>query len=234
MFDYQLIRSDRRRTVALQIKNGRMIIRAPQFLSQQQIDVIIKNKSAWLQKKLDDSAQVACINETQFVAGCYIWIRGKHKTLSITFGKGSSFTELSDEVLVTLSQRIKAKCTDPTHLSLQVKKLYAAWLKEQTHNYIDERLSLLSRISGLAPKSFKVRFYKARWGSCNNRGELSFNYLLMMTPLWVIDYVIIHELCHLKHLNHSIKFWQLVNLHCPNYKEAKLWLKSHQSQLVWQ
>jgi len=233
MFDYQLIRSDRRRTVALQIKNGRMIIRAPKFLSQQQIDVIIKNKSAWLQRKLDDSMQLTSVNDTQFVAGSCLWIQGRQKTLNIAFGKRSSITELTDEVLVTLSLRVKAKCIEQTYLSLQVKKLLAEWLKEQTHTYIEEKLSLLICATGLTPRSFKIRFYKARWGSCNNRGELSFNYLLMMAPLWVIDYVIIHELCHLKHLNHSIKFWQLVNLHCPNYKAAKLWLKSHQSQLAW-
>ena len=117
--------------------------------------------------------------------------------------------------------------------SLQIKKQLATWLKEQACHYITTKLPLLVTQTGLTPISFKIRLYKARWGSCNNKGELSFNYLLMMAPLWVVDYVIIHELCHLKHLNHSNKFWQLVDQYYPNYKDAQLWLKKHQSQLTW-
>ena len=79
-----------------------------------------------------------------------------------------------------------------------------------------------------------IRQYSARWGSCNNRKEISFNYLLMMAPPWVIDYVVIHELCHLTHLNHSQHFWQLVIKHCAYFQEAKQWLKHHQTELIWQ
>ena len=85
----------------------------------------------------------------------------------------------------------------------------------------------------LTPSKIKIRQYKARWGSCNSRKEVSLNYLLMMAPLWVIDYVIIHELCHLVHMNHSSQFWALVKLHCPDYNTAKQWLITHQKDLHW-
>ncbi|MFT5755461.1 MAG: putative metal-dependent hydrolase [Alteromonadaceae bacterium] len=233
MFDYQLIRSDRRKTISLQVKRGRIVVRAPSFLSQQQIDLIITKKSAWLKRKLNDTMQLPATDEDFFVNGSSIWVNGQQKTLRIVFGKKAAIDVLNDDLLVTLSQRIEAKCLEQAYLSQQVKKYLAIWLKEQAQHYISKRLPHLSSHIDLIPISFKVRLYKARWGSCNNRGELSFNYLLMMTPLWVIDYVIIHELCHLKHLNHSTEFWQLVHQHCSNYKEAKSWLKHHQAQLVW-
>jgi len=233
MFDYKLIRSTRRKTISLQVRSGQIVVRAPSFLPQQQIDLILSKKSTWLKRKLNDSMQSPATNEATFVAGSSIWVNGQQKTLSINFGKQPSTEDLGQEVLVTLAQRIKTKCLEQVYLSQQVKKQLAIWLKEQAHHYISNRLPLLSNHIGLIPSSFKVRLYKARWGSCNSRGELSFNYLLMMTPTWVIDYVIIHELCHLKHLNHSNKFWQLVNQHCPNTIDAKSWLKDHQAQLVW-
>jgi predicted metal-dependent hydrolase len=92
---------------------------------------------------------------------------------------------------------------------------------------------MLSETTLLHAKSFKVRKYKARWGSCNNRGELSFNCLLKMLPLWVVDYVIVHELCHLKHMNHSTRFWQLVEQYNPQFRLAKAWLKQNQASLSW-
>ena len=233
MFDYQLIRSTRRRTISLQVRNGQIIVRAPSFLSQQQIDLVITKKSAWLKSKLNDAMQIETADEAKFVAGSCLWINGKKKTLHIHFEKKSSLENLDDKILVILPQRIETKCLEKVYLSLQIKKHLDTWLKEQACHYITTKLPLLVTQTGLNPISFKIRLYKARWGSCNNKGELSFNYLLMMAPLWVVDYVIIHELCHLKHLNHSNKFWQLVDQYYPNYKDAQLWLKKHQSQLTW-
>ena len=75
--------------------------------------------------------------------------------------------------------------------------------------------------------SLKIRKYRARWGSCNSKGQISLNYWLMICPDWVIDYVLIHELCHLQHLDHSRQFWQLVHSYFPNVEQAKQWLDSH-------
>jgi len=233
MLDYQLIRSTRRRTISLQVRNGQIIVRAPSFLSQQQIDLVITKKSAWLKSKLNDPMQIETADEAKFVAGSFLWVNGIKKTILIHFEKKPSVKNFNDKILVILPQRIEAKCNDQAYSSFQIKKQLAKWLKEQACHYITTKLPLLVSHTGLSPISFKVRLYKARWGSCNNKRELSFNYLLMMAPLWVVDYVIIHELCHLKHLNHSNKFWHLVSQHCPNYKDAQFWLKSHQSQLIW-
>jgi hypothetical protein len=115
----------------------------------------------------------------------------------------------------------------------QVKVKLEKWLKIKAQSYILERVNELSKQCQLYPKACKIRQYKARWGSCNSQGQLNFNYLLMMTPSWVVDYVIVHELCHLQHLNHSREFWLLVNKHYPKYAEAKLWLKQHQQHLTW-
>jgi predicted metal-dependent hydrolase len=118
-------------------------------------------------------------------------------------------------------------------LKIQVKKQLEQYFIAQAQLYIPTRLNILSELVDLFPVSYKIRQYKSRWGSCNNRQELSFNYLLMMSPDWVVDYVIIHELCHLKHLNHSADFWLLVEKFSPEFKLAKRWLHDRQIELQW-
>ena len=75
--------------------------------------------------------------------------------------------------------------------------------------------------------SVRIRTYRARWGSCNARGELVFNWKLIMTPPSVIDYVVVHELCHLHHLNHGAQFWRCVQQAFPDYRNAVNWLKAN-------
>jgi len=123
--------------------------------------------------------------------------------------------------------------SNPLAKAKRVKKLLETYFKQEAEKLFVERLELLSTQTSLVPRKVIIRQYSARWGSCNNRGELSLNYLLIMAPIFVIDYVIIHELCHLEHLNHSKSFWGLVEQYCPNYHIAKKWLKTHQSQLHW-
>ncbi|MBQ6825680.1 MAG: M48 family metallopeptidase [Clostridia bacterium] len=77
-----------------------------------------------------------------------------------------------------------------------------------------------------------IRSQKTRWGSCSAKGNLNFNCLLMLCPLYVREYIVVHELCHLKELNHSKRFWNLVEIYYPDYKTAKLWLKENGRQII--
>lgn len=231
--NYQLVRSNRRKTVALQVKNGNIIVRAPSYLSIEQVDALIRKKSAWLRQKIADTLQQTTPEAEYFIHSSSIWFKGEQKELSISFGDKAITFVFEDKIQVVLQKRIQVKTNDLEYLKSQVKKQLSLWFKQQLECYILETLPILRAKTSLRPKSFKVRQYKARWGSCNNKAELSFNYLLMMVPTWVVDYVMIHEFCHLKHLNHSPDFWHLVETHMPNYKVAKQWLKTHQSQLIW-
>jgi predicted metal-dependent hydrolase len=77
-----------------------------------------------------------------------------------------------------------------------------------------------------------IREQKTRWGSCSKKGNLNFNWKLIMSPPWVIDYVVIHEICHLRHLNHSKEYWALVEYYMPEYKSAREWLKKNGAKLA--
>ncbi|MBA6264087.1 M48 family metallopeptidase [Colwellia sp. Bg11-12] len=234
MLSYQLIRSVKRKTVGLQVKHGKIIIRAPKYVSEQDIAHIVKSKSIWLQRKIaEQNAQPAAKND-YYQQDSQLLINGERKTLDIHYGLFPDVTFDQDIIIVTLSDKLKTKiAADIKQQDKYVKQQLQAWLKQQTQLYIDQNLCHYAEKIGVLPKSFNVRLYKSRWGSCNSRKELSFSSLLAMTPKWIIDYVIVHELCHLRHMNHSADFWQLVALHYPNYLLAKTWLKSYQSQLQW-
>lgn len=101
------------------------------------------------------------------------------------------------------------------------------YLREEARNTISDKLKLFSGLIGVSFNNFRIKEQKTRWGSCSRKGNLNFNWKLVMAPEWVLDYVIIHELCHLIHLNHSKEFWNLVSKYMPEYIAADEWLRKN-------
>lgn len=100
--------------------------------------------------------------------------------------------------------------------------------------HLKKRLEHFARVMGLQPATVAIRGQTTRWGSCSARGEISLNWKLMAAPLEVIDYVLVHELAHLRHLNHSPRFWSLVASHFPEFERAKAWLRAHEAEIAVQ
>lgn len=96
---------------------------------------------------------------------------------------------------------------------------------------IEERTAFFHKITGGSYTSITIRDQKTRWGSCSSNGTLSFNYRLIFAPPAILDYVVVHELCHLTHMNHSKDFWNMVESVLPDYKERRQWLKEHGQEL---
>jgi len=106
------------------------------------------------------------------------------------------------------------------------KKKQSHPIVKKAKEFLPERTLELAIKMNLYPKKITIRMQKTRWGSCSSRGNISLNARLMYAPLWVIDSVIIHELAHLQHMNHSKAFWALVKEHCPEYEKANQWLRA--------
>ena len=106
------------------------------------------------------------------------------------------------------------------------------WYRAEAAKLIGERAYKLSTQMGISYKRITIRGQKTLWGSCSHKQNLSFNWKLLMAPEPVIGYVIIHELTHLKEMNHSKRFWELVAQHCHRWREYKKWLKQHEPQLT--
>lgn len=98
--------------------------------------------------------------------------------------------------------------------------------------YFPKRAAYFRQFTGGTYNRITIRDQKTRWGSCSAKGTLSFNWRLMLAPPAVLDYVVVHELCHLTHMNHSKAFWALVESVCPDYRTHRRWLKEHGQELV--
>jgi predicted metal-dependent hydrolase len=106
-------------------------------------------------------------------------------------------------------------------------------LADKARKYIPERVAYFAERMGVTYGRITIRNQKTRWGSCSSKGNLNFNCLLMLTPVEIIDYVVVHELCHRKEMNHSRAFWNEVEKVLPDYREAVRWLKEEGSQIMW-
>ena len=116
---------------------------------------------------------------------------------------------------------------------MHLKKELEILFKYEALKIFERKTNFYARKIGVYPKKITIKSYKKRWGSCSYKEELSYNWKLIMAPEKIIDYVIIHELCHLIHFNHSKDYWEKVSKILPNYKTSKEWLKINQYLLIW-
>lgn len=105
-------------------------------------------------------------------------------------------------------------------------------MAEQVRCLIAERVAYFAPLVGVTYGRITIRNQRSRWGSCSSKGNLNFNCVLMLTPEWVRDYIVIHELCHLKNMDHSPAFWAEVARLCPQWKAAKAWLKANSAATI--
>lgn len=130
------------------------------------------------------------------------------------------------EKIKEIKERVEAEPTE----KLTREKVIA--LAEEALKVIPERVEYFAKVIGVTYGKITVRNQKTRWGSCSSKGNLNFNCLLMLAPPEVLDYVVVHELCHRKQMNHSKAFWLEVEKVLPNYKEVRKWLKEEGSQMI--
>lgn len=105
-------------------------------------------------------------------------------------------------------------------------------LRDQTKKLVSEKVAYYSSMMGVTYQHITIRAQKTRWGSCSSRGNLSFNCLLALVPEDVLEYVVVHELCHLIEMNHSERFWEEVHKILPNYAQSRCWLRENGSSLI--
>ena len=116
----------------------------------------------------------------------------------------------------------------PADRAANLKGPVEAWLRKYATVELPERLARLARLHGFDVEAVSIRNQRSRWGSCSPSGRISLNWRLVQFPAAVTDYVLLHELVHLRHMNHSRRFWTEVGRLCPEYLSARAWLRAHQ------
>lgn len=221
-FDVTLFTDPRRVRVTLKVSLKGVSLHIPPQLPQDIIDSLLEEKADWIKHQL--AKQPSLPPTRQWQHGETLFLFGQQYELQCEQKSDSPKIRLSNNAII-LSGRLH-------RISLKTKRQTVInWYKQQAEIYLKQRTQELSTQTGLMPKSITIKTYKARWGSCNTRQEIQYNWQIIQAPPSVIDYLIIHELCHLKHHNHGKGFWRLVTTFCPEYQREQDWLKQHGAQL---
>lgn len=158
----------------------------------------------------------------KFVEEKQSWIL-KHKKLMNEFLKKKKTNKfINNEGVLVLGKR-----TIPNALDLRDYDLVKAWMKKKAKNIIEKRVEEFCEEFDLRHSGLRISDAKRRWGSCGSKNNLNFTWRLIMAPSKVVDYVIIHEIAHIKHKNHSKRFWRLVESMMPDYEKHDKWLEEH-------
>jgi predicted metal-dependent hydrolase len=222
-FNVNIIKSARRKTMALKVNHRGVSIHIPSNLSLTTAKKFIVQKTTWIQHKLEQQAVHPSI-EKQYIEGEIFLLLGEPYTLRFHSQETALSVNNVEDYL-----DVKGRLNRASKTSIQ--KALIHWYKQHAEQYLNTQTQFWAEETGLQPRSITVKTYKARWGSCKINGDIQFNWKLILAPVDVIDYVIVHELCHLAHHNHSALFWQLVEKQYPNFKQTKQWLKSNGNQL---
>jgi predicted metal-dependent hydrolase len=151
-----------------------------------------------------------------------IFYRGQeHEVKLITYaGKATQIIFREDKFNIYLNNKLNER-----KLLQEGLQQLKSWMMEKAAEKINQRVKEFSSIIGVSYNNIRIKDTKTRWGSCSSKGNLNFNFRIIMAPHAVMDYVIVHELCHLKHMNHSKLFWETVAQYMPDYEAYKEWLK---------
>ncbi len=210
--EVKIIRSARK-TMTLQIDaGGSLVVRAPFHVREKAVSEFIQMNQEWIiraqQKKREQQSKLERYRKQP--GGAFLYL-----------GKEYIICETKARRIRLIEDRIELpEGTDPG------RELYQ-WMKKQAGAVLREKTREKADMLGLMPHGISITQARSRWGSCSGRNNISFSFCLMMCPVEVIDYVIIHELCHIQEKNHKQPFWRLVEAFDPAYKEHRQWLHEH-------
>lgn len=217
----------KRKSLAIQIKGSNDVrVLAPNSLTHQQILETVESKAKWIVGKLDIVSQREQLTVPKQYVDCELFsYLDKEYKLVISVNKQIS----QPEVVLEFSELhvISRSATKPN-----IKAILIQWYKVQAMKLLAERVALYSKKIGVQPTKISLSNAQKRWGSCSSKASLLVNWRLIMAPLEIFDYVVVHELCHLVHLNHSRDYWDLVRSIIPNYQQYKQWLKDNGTALM--
>ena len=208
----KIIRS-KRKTLSLTInENAELIIRAPKRLSIEKIQDFINEKENWINRKkrlIENQIKDVTSNHNKLLyLGDLFPINVEQNASKELFFTGEEFI---------------ANSIEPDSLSLSIKK----WYKNKFKEIALPRVAYFANKHNLMVNQVRIKNQKTMWGSCSSKNNINLNYLLLMAPMGVIDYVIVHELVHTIHRNHSTDFWDSVESIMPEFQEHKRWLKKN-------
>jgi len=223
-FEYEVIRRPRRKTVGICVKPDQTVqVTIPKRFPLAKVDALVRGKASWIQRKLSRYQDIQVQHQPkQYISGEMFTCLGHDYRLQVVDGAETSVSMRQESLQVEIPYNLTL---EPRALS--VAKALETWFRKQAQHHLIERTMYYAKRMHITPASIGIKSYRSRWGSCHADGRIYFNWRIIMAPPFVVDYVLVHELCHLTHHNHSRDYWLLVESVIPEYCEAKRWFKQH-------
>ena len=218
--EYSMRRS-RRRTIGLVVDDRGLAVTAPRWVSQAEVDAVLVERAKWVLRKLVEWREHA----------------SRRDRIAIRWEHGAAMPFLGETLTLSVEPaHAGAACRDGAALRLalppgaggdQIRDSVQGWLQQQAREDFGERVARFSRQLGVAPKRWSLSSARTRWGSCSADGWIRLNWRLMHFPPEIVDYVICHELAHLKEMNHGPEFWNTVGQLFPEYERVRELLRTY-------
>ena len=248
---YNLVRSKRQKTSELIIENEHEItIRVPFDKPLEEIKEIIQKKIQWILKKQDEYRKTKPeVKEHIYLPSSTLPYLGNNYTIELRNLHSYTDTDNSNSNSSSLNENEKVKLNDnklllylkdienyqktnDEFLKNKIKDLYEKWVYKQGQTIFDEKINRFSKMIEVKPPTLQIKKLKNRWGSVTKNKKIVLNLNLLKTPEEIIDYILIHELCHLKIQGHSHNFWTLLHKFVPDYKDKIDWLDRNSQSLI--
>ncbi|MDR3539865.1 MAG: SprT family zinc-dependent metalloprotease [Desulfosporosinus sp.] len=223
---YSIRRSFKTKHVNITVGIDGVQVVAPISLDDSEIILLVEKKRDWIFNKFESycqrSAQIR--PERKLVSGEKLMFMGEDYPLKVieVEDRYTSVNLTEGQFLVSINRDVPQEKRRAT-----VQKKLEQWYISKAKEFINERIAVFTPKIGVTVKTVRFKNQKTRWGSCSQKGNLNFNWKLVMAPTFIIDYVIVHELCHFIQMNHSQEFWRLVGNLIPDYIERRKWLKKN-------
>lgn len=226
---YRLRRSNRARRIRIRFmpQSGFEIV-FPKEQTKSDAMAFFQQNQAWVLKTWVEAQakRIMAVREQRFVDGAEWLYLGDKITLKLQEdGEAARFSLRDSRLEIVLPQQLH----DDQSL---LRDIVEAFYRLQAKRYLPPRTRQLAQLHGFSFNQLRIKNQKTRWGSCSAKRNINLNLRLMMAPCAAIDYVIIHELCHLRELNHSPAFWAIVESYCPAFRHWRAWFRQHGPRLI--
>lgn len=209
------------KNIYISIQNGEVVVKAPWYVTQNQIQELIESKRKWIEEKLKEY-QISPRKVKEYYDGERFQILGQPYYLNIFFKDTNKATLNVESNKINVVFPLEYSRQDNTE---QIKKMINKMYYMIAEKEVEQSFEKMRKLVGLAPEQYRIKKIKTAWGTCSSRKKITINQDTVMYSRKALDYVVLHEICHLKYMNHSKKFWSMVEKYMPDYKEAEAELK---------
>lgn len=228
--DIKVSLSKHKRSKSLKVwvdHKGKVKATMPYYMPYWTGQLFIKEKESWIIKQLSHVKEnIVAPRKLTLANNSTIPYQGKELIINyiIQTKKRIKIEKASDQLLIYISER------DKNNNEL-IRKALFSWYKQEAKTLMEQKVNLYAAMYGLRHNKITIRDQKTIWGSCNNKGNLNFSWRIILLPERVADYLVVHEVCHLREMNHSSRFWSLVEQTIPEYKMYRKYLRDNSLKL---